>query len=53
MRDASEAAGVWQLDADASGYLRLQDLTVAELEAALDDRTGPFLLLFKSSLASQ
>lgn len=53
VRDASEAAGVWQLDADASGYLRLQDLTVADLEAALGDGTGPLLLLFKSSPASQ
>jgi hypothetical protein len=43
VRDASETAGVWELDADASRYTkaRLQDLAVEELEAALLDSTGP------------
>lgn len=49
VRDASEAAGVWELDADASNYVRLrtQDCTVEEVEAALTDSRGPLLLLFR------
>ena len=36
VRDASESAGVWELDADASRYTeaRMQDITVDELQAA-------------------
>jgi hypothetical protein len=51
VRDASEAAGVWELDADASRYTRarLQDLTVEEFKAALLDSTGPFMLMFRAS----
>jgi hypothetical protein len=51
VRDASEAAGVWELDADASCYTRarLQDLTVEQLEAALLESTGPFMLMFRAS----
>jgi hypothetical protein len=51
VRDVSEAAGVWELDADASRYTgaRLQDLTVEELEAALPGSTGPFMLMFQAS----
>jgi len=51
VRDASEAAGVWQLDADASRYTRPQDLTVKDLVAALEDDTGPFLAVFRSTPA--
>lgn len=49
VRDASEIAGVWNLDADASQYtqLRTQDLTVEELEAALGVSTGPYMLIFR------
>jgi hypothetical protein len=49
VRDASETAGVWQLDADASSYTerRLQDLTVEDLEAAFEDHTGPYLAMFR------
>ena len=51
VRDASEAAGVWRLDADASQYTdrRTQDLTVEDLEAALGDRSGPYMVLFRST----
>jgi hypothetical protein len=50
VRDASEDAGVWQLDADATDYTakRLQDLTVEDIEAALEDRSGPYLTMFRS-----
>jgi hypothetical protein len=55
VRDASESAGVWELDADASRYTeaRVQDLTVEELEAALVDPTGPYMLMFTPSAASR
>jgi len=49
VRDASESADVWKLDADASHYTaaRTQQITADELEAALADR-GPYMLVFKS-----
>jgi len=55
VRDASESAGVWELDADASHYTaaRMQDLTVEELEAALVDPKGPYMLMFTPSAESQ
>lgn len=51
VRDASDSAGVWDLDADASVYtaLRHQDLTVEELEAALVDPAGPYMMMFRPS----
>jgi hypothetical protein len=54
VRDASESAGVWDLDADASRYTdaRMQDLTVEELETALADPTGPYMLMFTPRAAS-
>ena len=50
VRDASESAGVWELDADASRYTeaRMQDITVDELQAALTDPTGPYMLMFNT-----
>jgi len=55
VRDASESAGVWELDADASRYTddRMQDVTVEELEAALADPAGPYMLMFTASTASR
>jgi hypothetical protein len=54
VRDASEAAGVWRLDADATRYTqtRMQDLSVEDLETALEDRTGPYMAMFRSRLRS-
>ncbi len=53
--DASESAGVWELDADAtrSTEARLQDLTVEEFEAALTARTGPYMLMYRRSAGSE
>jgi hypothetical protein len=55
VRDASEAAGVWHLDADASSYTeqRVQGVSVEDLEAALEDPTGPYLMMFRSTPASR
>jgi hypothetical protein len=54
VRDASESAGVWELDADASRYTeaRMQEVTVEELQAALTDPTGPYMLMFSSRAES-
>jgi hypothetical protein len=47
VRDASEAARVWDLDLDLSSFTaaRRQDVSVDELVVALNDRTGPFVLV--------
>jgi len=49
VRDASESAGVWELEADASDFTaaRAQDITVDELEAALVETSGPYMLMFE------
>jgi hypothetical protein len=54
VRDASESAGVWDLDADASRYTeaRMQEVTVEELQAALTDPTGPYMPMFSSRAES-
>jgi hypothetical protein len=55
VRDASQSANVWQLDADASDYTnkRNQDLTAEALESALTDRTGPYMIFSQPSTAPQ
>lgn len=49
VRDASESAGVWELEADASHFTaaRSQDITIDELEAALVETPGPYMLMFE------
>jgi hypothetical protein len=47
VRDASERAGVWSLDADWSGWIRKWPLSSAELEAALLDDAGPSVVVFQ------
>jgi hypothetical protein len=46
-RDASEAARVWELELNLSSFTvaRRQDVTIEDLVSALNDRTGPFVLV--------
>jgi hypothetical protein len=47
VRDASERAGVWSLDADLSAWTRNWPLSTGDLEAALLDPTGPYVTIFR------
>jgi hypothetical protein len=52
VRDASESAGVWDLDVDLSAWTRKADVSADDMEAALSDPSGPHLLVWQPAAAA-